>query len=64
MILGLSFSKDTPRVELPDMPRGIEVGVTVRLAVRRTGSDPRQRILELGTDAGARLFLETGDPVK
>lgn len=61
MILGLSFSKDTPRVELPDMPRGIEVGVTVRFAVRRTGSDPRQRILELGTDAGARLFLETGD---
>lgn len=61
MILGLQFSKDTPRVDLPDMPRGLDPGLTIRVAVRRSGSDGRQRILELGTAAGSRVVLETGD---
>ncbi len=61
MILGLQFGKDTPRVELPDMPRGLDPGLYLRLLLRRLGSDPRQRILELGTAAGARIILETGD---
>lgn len=61
MILGLLFTKDTPRVDLPDMPRGLDPGLTLRVAVRRSGSDGRQRILELGTAAGSRVVLETGD---
>lgn len=61
MILGLAFTKDTPRVDLPDMPRGLDPGLCVRVIARRLGGEPRQRLLELGTAAGARLILETGE---
>ncbi len=61
MILGLAFDGDPPRIDLPDMPRGLAAGLCIRVRIRRLGSEPRQRLLELGTATGARLILETGD---
>lgn len=57
----LIFNSQTNIIQLPTLSPGFKSGIQLQIWVRRSGDALRQRIVELGTEAGCRVVLGTGD---